>query len=144
MKILEKLNLLVCVFLVSIICCGCASIVSDSKYPVAISSEPDDATFRVINRSGQTIFNGKTPTVVTLKSGDGYFKGADYKVIFEKSGYMPSTLSIASSFDTWYFGNCIFGGTDFFIGFLVIDPLTGAMWKLDENLYVKLVPEPVP
>ena len=123
---------------------GCASIVSKSRYPVAISSEPNEVTFKITDRTGQIIFNGKTPTVVTLKSGSGYFQGADYKVIFEKQGYMPATLGIDSSFDGWYIGNCLFGGADLFIGFLVIDPLTGAMWKLDGTLYTELLPIEIP
>lgn len=129
---------------VSILCftllCGCASIISDSKYPVAVSSEPSEAIFKVVDSRGMTIFQGKTPTVISLKSGDGYFKKSKYQVIFEKSGYSPKTLYIESSFDSWYIGNCLFGGFDFFIGFLVIDPLTGAMWKIDENMYVELLP----
>lgn len=129
--------------LVSILCftlfCGCASIVSDSKYPVAVSSEPSEAIFKVVDNRGMTIFQGKTPTVVSLKSGNGYFKNAKYKVIFEKAGYQSITSEIEASFDGWYVGNILFLGSDFLLGFLVIDPLTGAMWKIDENVYVELL-----
>lgn len=121
--------------------CGCASIVSDSKYPVAVSSEPNEATFQVVNQDGQIIYRGKTPTVVSLKSGDGYFKKAKYKVIFEKDGYQSTTSEIEASFDGWYLGNALFFTTDLLLGFLVIDPATGAMWKIDENVYVELLSE---
>ena len=30
----------------------------------------------------------------------------------------------------WYIGNVVFGGL---IGLLIVDPETGAMWRLDEN-----------
>lgn len=41
--------------------------------------------------------------------------------------------------DGWYMGNLLFGG---FIGFLIVDPATGAMWKLDDNVYGNLSPDP--
>jgi hypothetical protein len=36
---------------------------------------------------------------------------------------------LGTSFDPWYLGNFIFGS---WIGFLAVDPLTGAMWSVDE------------
>src|SRR6187551_737610 len=53
---------------------GCASIVSESSYPVAIQSTPDFANFTITNKSGVTVQTGVTPTIVTLKAGAGYFK----------------------------------------------------------------------
>jgi hypothetical protein len=35
----------------------------------------------------------------------------------------------------WYFGNILLGGV---IGMLVVDPLTGAMYSLDEDYVVKM------
>ncbi len=62
---------------------------------------------------------------------------------------LPSCASILSdsddpvTFDTkldgWYFGNLIFGGL---LGILIIDPATGAMWRLDETFTVYLDGEP--
>lgn len=121
-----------------ILLCSCASIVSDSKYPVNITSIPEGATFKVLNRQGKLITSGKTPTIIMLKSGAGYFKNAKYKVIFEKSGYTSTTSDIEAYLDSWYIGNIIFFGSDLFLGFLVIDPLTGAMWQLDGNAYGEL------
>jgi hypothetical protein len=39
--------------------------------------------------------------------------------------------------DGWYIGNILFGGL---IGILIVDPLTGAMWKLDDVVYGNLSP----
>ncbi|NOZ26417.1 MAG: PEGA domain-containing protein [Nitrospirae bacterium] len=114
---------------------GCASIVSKSSYPVAINSFPDGATITITARNGQQIYKGKTPTTVTLKSGDGFFTGASYTVTFEKPGYEPQTAVIEKQLDGWYIGNILFGGL---IGFLIVDPATGAMWKLPDGINVTL------
>jgi len=114
---------------------GCASIVSKSNYPVAINSIPDGASITITDNNGQQIYKGKTPTTVTLRSGAGFFSGATYKVTFKKPGYEPQMAVIEKQLDGWYIGNILFGG---FIGFLIVDPATGAMWKLPNSVNVTL------
>lgn len=115
---------------------GCASIISDSNYPVTVNSSPDGAKFQITNLdNGMTVMKGETPATVTLKASDGFFSGAEYAVKFEKDGYEAQDFMIDSKIDGWYFANLLFGGV---LGFLVIDPATGAMWKLDESLMVSM------
>ena len=80
---------MVCFFFVS----GCATIINGSKNPIAINSNLDGAEISIINKKGEVIHKGTTPATVTLKSGAGYFKGEDYKVIFKKEGYAPQGSS---------------------------------------------------
>lgn len=120
---------------------GCASIVSDSKYPVNITSIPEGATFKVLDRQGKTIAGGKTPGYISLKAGNGYFKKAKYKVIFEMDGYESTTSEVEAYLDGWYIANILFGGSDLLVGFLVIDPITGAMWQLDGTAHGELQPK---
>jgi len=47
------------------------------------------------------------------------------------------TTKIEGTMDGWYIGNLLFGGI---LGFLVIDPATGAMWKLPNIESVNLDP----
>lgn len=116
---------------------GCASIISKSQYPVTISSKPEGADITIVNRAKEIVFRGKTPTTVTLKASAGFFKGENYTVIFKKEGYAPHTAQIERGVDGWYiFGNLLFGGL---IGWLIVDPATGAMWTL-KNLHVDLSP----
>lgn len=110
---------------------GCASIVSKSTYPVTINSHPDQAIISVTDENGNQMYKGKTPTTLTLSSGGPYFKGKSYTVEFSKPGYETQTQTIQYQLDGWYIGNLLFGGI---IGFLIVDPLTGAMWKLPDNI----------
>jgi hypothetical protein len=117
---------------------GCASIVSGSSQEVSINSKPEKADVRIFNNANVEIWNSKTPATVTLKRGDGFFKGADYRVEISKEGYETKTLMISSSINGgWYIaGNLIIGG---FLGWIIIDPASGAMWKLEpESINVTL------
>lgn len=110
---------------------SCASIVSRSKYPVTFTSTPSNTKISIVNKSGLSIYSGETPTTVILKSGSGFFQSERYMVTFSKPGYEDVKIPITCSLDGWYFGNIFFGGV---IGMLIVDPLTGAMYKLDNTL----------
>lgn len=114
---------------------GCASIVSKSNWPVSFTSTPSEAGITVKDEKGSEVFKGKTPTIVTLPSSTGYFSGARYTVLFEKENYDPLTIVMERELNGWYIGNILFGGL---IGMLIVDPATGAMWKLPENLHGNL------
>jgi hypothetical protein len=107
---------------------SCASIVSKSNYPISINSSPSEANISVTDKRGKEVYKGTTPANLKLKSGAGYFGKASYQVKFEKEGYETKIVPIHFKFDGWYIGNIVFGGL---IGLLIVDPLTGAMYKLD-------------
>lgn len=114
---------------------GCASIVSESNYPVSISSSPNNAKISIKNEDGQEVFAGTTPTTITLDSSEGFFQPEEYTVTIKKKGYNKRKVTIDGELDGWYIGNIAFGGL---IGFLIVDPATGAMWKLDKNVNINL------
>ncbi|WP_400192341.1 hypothetical protein [Hymenobacter sp. B81] len=109
---------------------GCASIVSKSRWPVSISSAPSEADIVIVDQRGREVAKGKTPTVVHLRSGAGFFTKAEYVVTFTKPGYDTKQLSITADLNGWYLGNLVFGGL---IGFLIVDPATGAMYKIEQR-----------
>jgi hypothetical protein len=109
---------------------ACASIVSDSKEVVTISSSPTAAQIAITDQRGVEVYRGTTPATVTLDASAGYFDGQEYTIMFSKDGYEPTTVKVDSRINGWYVGNIVFGG---FIGWLVVDPLTGAMWALDSE-----------
>lgn len=109
---------------------GCASIIGKgSPQVVTINSSPTDANLKIEDmRTGATMYAGKTPYTATLSRGAGYFKSAKYQIVVEKDGYSTKQFIIDGSPNGWYIGgNLIFGGL---IGWLIVDPLTGAMWTL--------------
>jgi hypothetical protein len=114
---------------------GCATIVSDSNYLVSMNSTPTDAEFLVRNQDGVEVHKGRTPSTLSLRAGAGYFDGETYEVAFHKNGYADATHTLDSGVDPWYVGNLLFGGL---IGFLIVDPATGAMFNLPDNMQVSL------
>lgn len=114
---------------------SCASIVSKSNWPVTISSDPTGAKVTIKKMDGTTAHEGITPFTVTLPSDAGFLDRANYRVEFVKEGYESSEQLMAAKINGWYFGNIVFGGI---IGFLIVDPATGAMWKLNDTFVVSL------
>ncbi|WP_298758954.1 PEGA domain-containing protein [uncultured Psychroserpens sp.] len=117
-------------FLASIILftTSCASIVSKSKYPISIDSSPSGAKITITDKKGNDVYTGNTPATLKLKAGNGYFSKARYEVKFEKEGYDVKIVPVEFKLDGWYFGNILIGGL---LGMLIIDPASGAMYKLD-------------
>lgn len=109
---------------------SCASIVSKTRYPVAINSVPVGADVTITNRAGKEVFVGKVPTAVTLKSGAGFFKKEIYTLKFKKEGYDDRLMTLEADLNGWYFGNIVFGGL---IGMLIVDPATGAMYRIAQR-----------
>jgi hypothetical protein len=123
-----KKNLSIIMLLATmIIAGGCASIVSKSNYPFTVNSLPKGADVTVINKKGAEIYRGNTPAQLMLKSSAGFFTKASYMVKIEMEGYQTRNIPVDFALDGWYFGNIIFGGL---IGILIVDPATGAMWRL--------------
>ena len=107
---------------------SCASIVSKSSWPITINSSPSEAKISIKDKKGIEIYTGTTPATLKLKSGSGFFSKARYQVTFEKVGFDKKVVPVEFKLNGWYFGNIIFGGP---LGLLIIDPATGAMFKLE-------------
>jgi hypothetical protein len=120
---------------------GCATIVSAARYDVSIVTEPSGADIAVLDSEGTEVFRGRSPVRVPLTTKRGYFTGQDYTVEARLEGFTAQHVPVPRSLDPWYIGNIVFGWG---IGFLVVDPLTGAMWKLDKTVRIPLAPREAP
>ena len=111
---------------------GCASIIGKSgPETLNIRSNPDQADVMITDEKGTQIFAGKTPTTVALEKKKGYFSGKKYNIKISKDACNAQTVTVDTKVNGWYLGgNLIFGGL---IGWLIVDPATGAMWTLDSN-----------
>jgi hypothetical protein len=128
----------VMVFISIFLFSNCASIATQTEYPLSINSSPEGAKVTITNKKGTEVFVGNTPANIELKSSSGFFSKAEYQVKFSLSGYNDKTVTVSSKIDGWYWGNILIGGL---VGMLIIDPATGAMWQLDtQNVYEELVP----
>ena len=124
-----------CVTALLVAVCGCASIVSKTNYPVAIDSAPSGVSFFVTDASGGRVHSGTTPATVTLNTKGGYFKSQAYTIHLERPGMPVQKHAIRTGVDGWYWGNLLLGGL---IGMLIVDPLTGAMYRMPPTVTVTL------
>jgi len=111
---------------------GCATIMGNSG-PEALNvrTSPDQATVVITDEEGTKIFEGKTPTTIPLEKRKGYFSGKTYRVTISKSNFEEQEIAVDTRANGWYVGgNILFGGL---VGWLIVDPATGAMWTLDTN-----------
>lgn len=117
----------------SILLSSCASIVSRPSRDVSIQSNPSGLSFAVINAEGETIHSGTTPQVVNLTARGGYFKPAKYTVQVKRANKVIGSHQVTAGINGWYFGNLLIGGL---VGMLIVDPLTGAMYRMPESITV--------
>jgi hypothetical protein len=114
--------------LIAITFSNCATIVSKSSYPVGIDTNPAGASVSITDKKGKEVYKGTSPATVVLKSGAGFFSRAEYQVKLSLNGYDEKIIPINYKINGWYFGNILIGGV---LGMLIIDPATGAMWKIE-------------
>lgn len=130
MKKSSTLRLTVLLLTVTILVSGCASILSKGTYPLSINSNPNNSKISITDKKGKEIYLGTTPATVKLKAGAGFFARAEYQVKFSNPGYDDKMVNVNFKLDGWYFGNLLLGGL---VGMLVVDPATGAMWKIEDE-----------
>jgi hypothetical protein len=129
--------LLVCVLVGNLGLVSCATVLHSGPEPVTITSEPPDARVTITDlRTHQLLLRASTPVVAPLTRHAGYMRPARYQVVVEKPGYQPYVLVLQAELEKKYFGNFVAGGP---LGFLVIDPLTGAMYALPSRVHAVLV-----
>lgn len=127
MKALNNLSSFVAILLIS---ASCASIFSKNTWPVVVGTSPIGAAISITNKKGIEVYKGATPAALTLKSGAGFFVKESYKVKISMTGYEEKIIPLECKVNGWYAGNILVGGI---IGLLIIDPATGAMYKLSTD-----------
>ena len=105
---------------------GCATIVSEKRYPVTIANAQAPTYFSIQNRKNETIHQGVTPQQLTLDAKAFPFWPAKYNVVFAGNDATTQTVPLKAKLDPWVAGNIILGG----VAGTVVDGATGAMFKL--------------
>jgi len=124
---------------------GCASIIKGGgPEAFTVRSQPPGADVQITALpTGEVIASGRTPLTAMLPKSRGFFQGAKYRVVLDMPGYQARESIIDTQVSGWYVaGNIVFGGL---IGWLIVDPATGAMWTLsNESIDVPLAPAGAP
>lgn len=136
---MKKLRMVLTVGLLSIVLSACATIMKDNSQTIPITSSTDNVDIRIADKSGKVIFEGQTPASVNLKTAaGGYFDPQEYTITASKDGFKNQTTIIDWHVSAWYWaGNMALWGL---IGYLIIDPITGDMYYLDEDVHLNMTP----
>ena len=112
---------------------ACATIITGQNQEISITSEPSGANVVIYDVNNLPVWDSTTPSIVTLKKGRQYFQAARYRVEITKQGYAKQEFMITGDLNVgWYLvGNFFLGGL---IGWLIVDPITGAMWTLAPDM----------
>ena len=97
---------------------------------MSVASTPPGAKVSIYDRSNTVVMTNTTPFIAQLSPGYKYFKGQNYRLVFEMPGHATKEVQLSSTISGWYWGNIIFGGL---IGMLIVDPITGAMFNLQPD-----------
>ncbi|OYP37900.1 hypothetical protein [Rhodopirellula sp. MGV] len=121
--------LAVCLYLLSC-CSGCATLLSERRYPVTIDNPPGPTYFSVVDHKQNVIHQGVTPQQVTLDAKRFPFIPAKYGVVFAGAGNTSQTREIKAKPDPWIVGNLLVGG----VPGVIVDGASGAMYKLPKKV----------
>lgn len=112
---------------------SCASIMHGTKQQIPIDSNPTGAEVIIVDEEGFEVFNGMTPSVITLR------RDTEYKVTIKKDGYGSFTTLLKRKIDGWYWGNIGLLG----IGIIgaAVDIANGAAYKLSPAQIVVSLPK---
>jgi hypothetical protein len=110
---------------------GCATIVHRGPRQISVASTPPGARVSIYDRSNSLVQVATTPFLATLPTKFAYFKGQDYRLVFELPAYATAEVHLQTKVSRWYFGNLLFGGM---LGMIIVDPSTGAMFNLAPDM----------
>lgn len=136
---MKKIFLILTVGIFAGLLSSCATIVRDSSQIIPITASTDKVHIKITDKTGIPVFEGEAPAMVSLKpSKGGYFSPEQYTVTATKEGYAGQTVIIDWHVSGWYYiGNLGFGSL---IGYLIVDPISGKMYYLDENVHLNMIP----
>lgn len=128
-----KNKTLISLGLMALFLSGCASLIDTGETNQVSIGRGVDASYpyEIVDiSSGDIIARGTTPDQVNLKRSDGFFSPGEYKINVDgPNGKVVTTVSGIPSY--WYlFGNMFSTGP---IGWFIVDPITGSMYRLKPN-----------
>jgi hypothetical protein len=122
---------------------GCATIMAGDTQTLEIDSSPPGARLTLLDESGRPAYQATTPARLQIRRGEGWRQHADYRLKLEKPGYRPIGFELKWKREPWFWANWLLAPVGLgFVGLLIVDPLSGAMWKVDpETLTLPMTPD---
>lgn len=126
---LRRIVLLVTIVMAFTLLVGCSSIVHRSKQNVKVSSQPG-TNISIKDSNGNVIIEGTESLSVKLDRAKGFFEKGVYTIEVNKPGFKPVVMQLTGQVNkgSYVVGNFFSWGL---LGWLIVDPLTGAMWTLN-------------
>jgi hypothetical protein len=117
---------------------SCATIIHGGDQDITINTYPSGANVKIINLNDNSeVGTYISPCIVNLERGYDFFEKGRYSIEIEKPGYAKKMILVRGSIDGWYIVGNFFSWE--FLGWFLVDPATGAMWKLKpEMIYITL------
>ena len=109
---------------------GCATVLSERRYPVTIDNAEGATFFSVHDRKNNVIHQGLTPQQVTLDAKAFPYWPAKYSVAFAGAQSVSTVKELKAGLDPWAAGNIVLGG----VPGIIVDGATGAMFKLPKTV----------
>lgn len=121
---------------------GCATLnLKPAPDEVQVRSLPSNAKVDIIDfADNKIVASGSTPFSVKLPKRADYFVGKEYIVRVSKASFKTREFKLKSKVnETYVIGNI----PTAFIGWVLVDPGTGAMWDLkpEQNEYMVITDE---
>ncbi|QDT06144.1 hypothetical protein K227x_45520 [Rubripirellula lacrimiformis] len=116
---------------------GCATVVSERRYPVTIDNPPAPTYFSIYNRKNEVVHQGVTPQQVTLDAKAFPFWPAKYTVVLSGTDSTSQRQELKATLDPWFAGNILIGGG----AGAVVDGATGAMFRLPPRVAGNVAPQ---
>ena len=125
---------------------GCASVVSGDVERVRVITYPSEAVVTVTDDRGYLLYKGVTPANISMRKSPGFFERQDFNMLIERERYESVYMALQGVTSSWYVaGNALLLPTGIgLLGWLVIDPYTGAMWTYEpHHVELNLLPSKV-
>ena len=134
-------NKLLILLTFSVLFSGCATIRSNSICSIPISTIPEGANISVTDRKGKIVINSQSPDTLVLKASAGYFKRAQYLIEVSHDGYQTKKETLYFVMDIKNYSMNFLLLYFMPLGFLVVDPISGAMW-MPEKQEIEIILNP--
>ncbi len=123
------------VLLISLLCSGCASVVSGRHAEVKVFSNVPGAFVTIHDQHGEPVASTSTPGTVALRRQRGLLRPKGYTATIAAHGHHTEQFEIKQKINPWVYGNA--GLLQLGLVGWAVDNATGAVWQPDDTSYYR-------